>query len=99
MPLDFNRLVIFGDSLSDPGNLPEPARPDAPYVNGRYSNGPIYADILPRALGVPSLDLALGGGLGNDVLTTAQGRGASRAAPAPTCSSSTRTAPRRDGRW
>ena len=40
-------LVIFGDSLSDTGNLfaaTGGAVPAAPYVNGRFSNGPIWAD-------------------------------------------------------
>ena len=44
------RLVIFGDSLSDQGNLFElynervPVSP--PYWQGRFSNGPVWADKL-----------------------------------------------------
>ncbi|OQX34881.1 MAG: hypothetical protein B0D91_11735 [Oceanospirillales bacterium LUC14_002_19_P2] len=44
------RLVIFGDSLSDQGNLFElfheriPVSP--PYWQGRFSNGPVWTDIL-----------------------------------------------------
>lgn len=48
--LTIRRLVIFGDSLSDQGKLHRkshgavPVSP--PYWNGRFSNGPIWADIL-----------------------------------------------------
>ncbi|MBW4421872.1 MAG: SGNH/GDSL hydrolase family protein [Myxacorys californica WJT36-NPBG1] len=46
-------LVIFGDSLSDPGNLfnltSQQVPPSPPYFDGRFSNGPIWADYLaPR---------------------------------------------------
>ncbi|MET0742066.1 MAG: SGNH/GDSL hydrolase family protein [Microvirga sp.] len=61
MAIDFQRLVFFGDSLTDDGNLPEPVRPDAPYVGGRFSNGPVYAEVLARELGILSDDVALGG--------------------------------------
>jgi phospholipase/lecithinase/hemolysin len=41
MAIRFQRIVFFGDSLTDDGNLPEPFRPDPPYVGGRFSNGPV----------------------------------------------------------
>jgi phospholipase/lecithinase/hemolysin len=44
-------LVIFGDSLSDTGNsysLSHHRLPAAPYYNGRFSNGPIWIDALPK---------------------------------------------------
>ncbi|GAA4649302.1 SGNH/GDSL hydrolase family protein [Kistimonas scapharcae] len=47
---NINRLVIFGDSLSDQGRLYEffhdkiPVSP--PYWYGRFSNGPVWTDIL-----------------------------------------------------
>jgi outer membrane lipase/esterase len=63
----FDRLVIFGDSLSDPGNyfvafhshLVPPFQnpvPDAPYAIGgnRFTNGPTWAEQLSRALHLPS---------------------------------------------
>jgi phospholipase/lecithinase/hemolysin len=61
MAIDFRRIVFFGDSLTDDGNLPEPFRPDPPYVGGRFSNGPVYAEILTRELTVRSDNMALGG--------------------------------------
>ncbi|HST91688.1 MAG TPA: autotransporter domain-containing esterase, partial [Brevundimonas sp.] len=46
----YNRLVVFGDSLSDNGNLyaatgnTTPTSP--PYFQGRYSNGPVFTELL-----------------------------------------------------
>lgn len=60
--LDFSSLVFFGDSLTDNGNLfALNGQPGAPYVNGRFSNGPTYAEILPGLLGIPALNFAFGG--------------------------------------
>jgi Ca2+-binding RTX toxin-like protein len=59
--IDFSRLFFFGDSITDPGRLPEPLRPDPPYVGGRFTNGLVYAQILPRELGVSSTNFAFGG--------------------------------------
>lgn len=51
----FTGLVVFGDSLSDPGNLGAPlsasppfyaAPPSPPYFNGQFSNGPVALEIL-----------------------------------------------------
>lgn len=54
-------IYILGDSLSDQGNMkrateiigaPAPVLPDpAHYFDGRFSNGPVYADYLAGALG------------------------------------------------
>lgn len=54
-------LVVFGDSLSDVGNVyadsiaqglvPDP--PSPPYYEGRMSNGPIWVDYLADAMNVP----------------------------------------------
>lgn len=51
---NYNRIVSFGDSLSDNGNLPhtagiiiaEIAAPSPPYDSYRFSNGPTWAEIL-----------------------------------------------------
>jgi outer membrane lipase/esterase len=74
---EFSSLVVFGDSLSDTGNIAKivPAAvlaqipagtagvPVPPYYNFRFSNGPIYADTLGAKLGItsPTLDYAVGG--------------------------------------
>lgn len=46
----YNRLVVFGDSLSDNGNLylasGRTQPPSPPYVNGRFSNGPVFTELL-----------------------------------------------------
>ncbi|MFV3076321.1 autotransporter domain-containing protein [Niveispirillum fermenti] len=51
---DVNSMIVFGDSLSDTDNLKnlDPAsRPGAPYVNGRFSNGPVWAETLSATRG------------------------------------------------
>jgi outer membrane lipase/esterase len=67
----FSNIYLLGDSLSDQGNLfiatsalvgPINALPNPDhYFNGRFSNGPIYADVLAQALGLP-LGPSLAGG-------------------------------------
>lgn len=47
----FSQIVVFGDSSSDTGNLHPWARvPNAPYWNGRFSNGPVWVDYLSAFL-------------------------------------------------
>jgi phospholipase/lecithinase/hemolysin len=54
-----SQMFIFGDSLSDPGNLaavaalggqPNPAPP--PYFQGRFSNGLVWTEYVGQALGL-----------------------------------------------
>jgi phospholipase/lecithinase/hemolysin len=64
--LAFTSLVIFGDSLSDPGNLLELTGffPPLPYANGRFTNGDIWVDYLSEDLGFADTQVqnfALGG--------------------------------------
>ncbi len=60
--IDISRLVVFGDSLSDNGNLFKlTGSPQPPYWNGHFSNGPTYAEQLAQWLGVPLDDRAFGG--------------------------------------
>lgn len=48
-----SNLVFFGDSLTDNGNLfAAYGIPQPPYWDGRFSNGPTYAETLPGLLGV-----------------------------------------------
>lgn len=63
----FTQLVVFGDSLSDSGNLfaatGGAVPPSPPYYAGRFSNGPVWVEFLANELGVPVQDYALGGAL------------------------------------
>ncbi len=67
----YSAVVVYGDSLSDNGNLYAATKgfaPAAPYYQGRFSNGPVAVEQLAGMLGVPLLDFAFGGattGLGN----------------------------------
>ena len=69
----YNRLVVFGDSLSDNGNLHAATGgtnpPSPPYYQGRFSNGPVFTELLGFnagrfAAGAPvtgSINYAFGG--------------------------------------
>jgi len=46
----FSKLVVFGDSLSDTGNLAIVDFPP-PYFENRISDGPIVADFIAQAIG------------------------------------------------
>lgn len=65
-PLDFDRIIVIGDSLSDNGNrtnippaglplTPAPGGvdvgPPAPYFFGRFTNGPTWAELLSGPAG------------------------------------------------
>ncbi len=70
----FSEFVVFGDSLSDNGNLfaenggTFPASP--PYFEGRFSNGPVWAENLAPLLGLGGAfeDFAKGAATTQDVL-------------------------------
>jgi phospholipase/lecithinase/hemolysin len=69
----YSGIYVFGDSLSDSGNVfaattlapinpvfPDKATPlTPPYFDGRFSNGPIYADVLAGQLGFGSFGPSL----------------------------------------
>jgi cholinesterase len=65
----FSSVIVYGDSLSDNGNLfALTGFPPAPYFEGRRSNGPVAVENLASDLGVPLLDFAYVGattGVGN----------------------------------
>jgi cholinesterase len=68
----YSALVVYGDSLSDNGNLYAAAAypPSPPYYMGRFSNGPVAAEQLASLWGIPLYDFAFGGattGVGNYV--------------------------------
>ena len=57
-------VVVFGDSLSDTGNLfaaTGGTNPIPPYFNGRFSNGPVWVETLAASLGLPVNPSLLGG--------------------------------------
>ena len=61
----YSNYFVFGDSLSDVGNLftaTGGAQPAAPYANGQFSNGPVWAQGLATNLGLAPLTPALSGG-------------------------------------
>ncbi|MEM9343853.1 MAG: SGNH/GDSL hydrolase family protein [Pseudomonadota bacterium] len=41
----FSSFFVIGDSLSDPGNF-GPLGPPPPYAGNRFSNGPVWAEVL-----------------------------------------------------
>ena len=47
---DFSKLVVFGDSLSDTGNLAAIDLPP-PFFENRISNGPVAVDFIAQAIG------------------------------------------------
>ena len=62
----FSDLIVFGDSLSDVGNIFDNSFGFAvadPYVNGRLTNGDNYVDYLAPLLGLPAPTHSGDGGL------------------------------------
>jgi phospholipase/lecithinase/hemolysin len=77
---NYDQIIVFGDSLSDPGNLSAVLGglfPPPPYFQGRLSNGPLWIDTLAPDLGFQPeqvLNFAFAGantGRTNIALTTA----------------------------
>jgi phospholipase/lecithinase/hemolysin len=61
----FSELVIFGDSLSDVGNIAQATGgiyPGQYYYNNRFSNGPVYAEALAIGLELPTTVRSTAGG-------------------------------------
>ncbi len=54
----FNQMVVFGDSLSDTGNVFAASGgffpPSPPYDGGRFANGPVWVEYLAGQLGLPA---------------------------------------------
>jgi phospholipase/lecithinase/hemolysin len=58
----FSTVIAFGDSLSDNGqSLTGRPVPPAPYVGGRFSNGPVAVEYLANAMGANLFDYAVSG--------------------------------------
>lgn len=65
---NINEIYVFGDSLSDTGNIFKATNgvypPSPPYFQGRYSNGPVWVEHLGAKLGLnqtKNINFALGG--------------------------------------
>jgi phospholipase/lecithinase/hemolysin len=64
---NYDEIYVFGDSLSDTGNVfnaTQGAIPPDPYYQGRFSNGPVWVEYLANDLGLtpnPSTNFAFGG--------------------------------------
>jgi phospholipase/lecithinase/hemolysin len=72
----YSSLIVFGDSLSDTGNVQARANlagldvPAEPYFQDRFTNGPVAVEVMAQALGVSLTSHAYGGaytGLGNRI--------------------------------
>jgi phospholipase/lecithinase/hemolysin len=63
----YDKVVVFGDSLSDNGNLAQKFAGALPasgvYFQGRFSSGPVAVEVLASQLGLPLEDHAYGGAL------------------------------------
>jgi thermolabile hemolysin len=60
-----SRLIVFGDSLSDIGNIDDATGgfvPGSSYFNGRFSNGPAWVEWLANDLGAGPLAPSTAGG-------------------------------------
>ncbi|MDZ4862057.1 MAG: SGNH/GDSL hydrolase family protein, partial [Gemmatimonadota bacterium] len=61
----YSALYVFGDSLSDTGNVfaaTGGTNPPPPYFNGRFSNGPVWVETLSTNLGLGAVNPSLLGG-------------------------------------
>nr|WP_294524178.1 SGNH/GDSL hydrolase family protein [uncultured Rhodopila sp.] len=67
----YSALYVFGDSLSDAGNVflgtsapgsPVSTQPASPYANGQFSNGPTWVQDLSVSLGLGAEQPSLAGG-------------------------------------
>ncbi|HEY0527029.1 MAG TPA: SGNH/GDSL hydrolase family protein [Stellaceae bacterium] len=65
VPAQPESIVVFGDSLSDTGNVFEATLhaepPSPPYFDGRFSNGPVWVELLAGQFGL-DVRPALSGG-------------------------------------
>ena len=62
----FTDLFVFGDSLSDTGNVQVFSEGEIPpstvYFEGRFSNGPVWIEYLATGLGLPTPEASQRGG-------------------------------------
>jgi phospholipase/lecithinase/hemolysin len=61
----YSQLIVFGDSLSDVGNIAASSfglYPGPYYWNNRFSNGPVYVESLDTGLALPPITRSTAGG-------------------------------------
>src|SRR5215467_5024867 len=61
----YSQLIVFGDSLSDIGNIAQATFGTTPgpyYWSNRFSNGPVYVESLDTGLGLPPITRSTSGG-------------------------------------
>jgi phospholipase/lecithinase/hemolysin len=59
-----NKMVVFGDSLSDTGNFykhMDGQYPAYPYFNGRFTDGPVWIELVAEKLQATIVNYAFGG--------------------------------------
>ncbi len=65
--VEYSRVVMFGDSLSDTGNMYRLSKRKIPsrssYYKGRYSNGSVWLEYIRSKMGIRTQNLAHGGAL------------------------------------
>lgn len=65
IPVQPAGIVVFGDSLSDSGNVFTATRhaepPSPPYFDGRFSNGSVWVELFAQAFGLEARPAAGGG--------------------------------------
>ncbi|NNF51372.1 MAG: SGNH/GDSL hydrolase family protein [Gammaproteobacteria bacterium] len=60
----FTQIIVFGDSLSDSGNVfSVSGSPPPPYFGGRFTNGLVWPEVLASTWDVPLTNYAYGGAL------------------------------------
>jgi len=75
----FTSVTVFGDSITDSGNIPALSgnfdeTPSPPYFNGRFSNGPVFVELFPAQVGVRAAhvrNFAIGGATFGDITISA----------------------------
>ena len=61
----FSKTYVFGASVSDTGNacnlIPVACTPNPPYASPRWSNGPVFAELLAQRYGASAAPVRVGG--------------------------------------
>src|SRR6516165_2189718 len=84
-PARAGSLYVFGDSLSDDGNIYKlTGQPAPPYFQGRFSNGPVWVEYLPSFTdlsGSSARNFAYGGAFTGTIIVNGTNYGTNLGAP------------------